>query len=79
MLFEQLIASSTRVPESESLCPWGTNTCSDTRTSDPFPGPRMETECAGEVLGDISRQNQVFAATGQNLAEPGFDPRTFGL
>ena len=42
-------------------------------------GPLYETEAFGRVLGDASRKNQLFAAAGQNLAERGFDPRTFGL
>ena len=41
--------------------------------------PLPETECANEVLGNVSRENQVVAALGQNLTERGFDPRTFGL
>ena len=40
-----------------------------------FPGKR----CSDEVLGDVARENEVFAAGGQNLAERGFDPGTFGL
>ena len=35
--------------------------------------------CSDEVLGDVSRENEVSAAGGQNLAERDFDPRTFGL
>ena len=58
----------------------------------PKPGPRGNTarpeipyssltgtEAMGAVLGNVSRKNQVFAAAAQNLAERGFDPRTFGL
>ena len=45
------------------------------RVREPIP----ETECANEVLGDVSHEKTVFAAAGQNLAECEFDPRTFGL
>ena len=31
------------------------------------------------LLGDVSREIQGFAAEPQNLAKPGFEPRTFGL
>ena len=37
------------------------------------------TEHFGEDFDNVSCQNQVFAAGGQNLAERGFNPRTFGL
>ena len=40
---------------------------------------RWKTERANTVFGNVSRQNQVFAAEGQNLAERGSNPRTFGL
>ena len=37
------------------------------------------TEHFGEVFGDVPRENQVFWRGSQNLAERGFDPRTFAL
>ena len=59
MLLEKLFASSTAMPGGESLCPWRTNSCSNTLTRNPFAGPHAETKYAGGVLG-VSRAKIKF-------------------
>ena len=41
--------------------------------------PTSEKGALKRYCGDVSRENDVFVAAGQNLAERGFDPRTFEL
>ena len=75
MLLEQLSASSTPGAEGESRCPRGTNSCSDTRTSDPV----WKRSARAKFWGMSRAKIKFLAPATPNLAEHCFDPRTFGV